>query len=227
MTTAADTHDAAAERPRTRDADRSREAILAAAERLFAWDGYEGTSLAQIGAAAGLSRATPAYFFGGKAELHAAVVARVFAAREAAVRPHVEPILAWARGPAPGDPAALRAALEEAAAGYLGFLAERPDFVRLIEREALAGGRRLAAAPHASTAIEDALHALHAAAPRHGLRSFDPAEVLIAFISLCFFPLAHRDTFLARLGRDADDPAFLRARAGQVADLVFHLVSGS
>ncbi len=210
----------AAETPRIRDAERSREAILAAAERLFARDGYEGTSLARIGAAAGLSRAAPAYFYGGKPALYTAVIERVFAAREAALRPHVEPILGWAAGPAPGDRAALHAALETAAGGYLAFLAARPDFVRLIEREALAGGTRLARAPHSSTALEDGLRALHAAAPRHGLAPFDPADALIAFISLCFFPLAHRDTFLARLGKDPHDPAFLAARARQVAGVV-------
>lgn len=215
----------ASEHPRTRDAGRSREAILAAGERLFGAHGYEGTSLAQIGAAASLSRGAPAYFFGGKPALYDAVIERVFDAREAAVRPHVEPILAWATGPAPGDLADLRAALEHAAGGYLAFLAERPDFVRLVEREALAGGRRLASAPHASTAVEDGLHALHAAAPRHGLRPFDPGDALIAFVALCFFPLAHRDTFLARLGRDPDDPAFRAARARQAAGAVLQVVA--
>ncbi|MBA3443955.1 MAG: helix-turn-helix transcriptional regulator, partial [Gemmatimonadales bacterium] len=55
--------------PRTdkeRDPKRSRAAILDAAERLFADQGYGATSLSEVGAIAGVSRATPGYFFGSK-----------------------------------------------------------------------------------------------------------------------------------------------------------------
>ncbi|MDP9362946.1 MAG: TetR/AcrR family transcriptional regulator, partial [Chloroflexota bacterium] len=65
---------------RTRDADRSREAILDAAEALFAERGYEGASLQEIGRAAGVSRGTPGYFFGSKERLYQAVLERAFAA---------------------------------------------------------------------------------------------------------------------------------------------------
>ena len=66
-------------RERVRDAERTRELILDAAERLFAEKGYEESSLADVGSAAGVSRATPGYFFGSKAELHRAVIERCFA----------------------------------------------------------------------------------------------------------------------------------------------------
>ena len=45
---------------RLRDPERSREAILGAAEESFARLGFEGTSLQQIGEAAGVARSTPA-----------------------------------------------------------------------------------------------------------------------------------------------------------------------
>ncbi|MDQ3874836.1 MAG: TetR family transcriptional regulator, partial [Actinomycetota bacterium] len=48
---------------RLRDAARSKEAILVAAENRFARFGFEGTSLQQIAEAAGVARSTPAYFF--------------------------------------------------------------------------------------------------------------------------------------------------------------------
>ena len=69
-----------------RDANRSRAAILDAAERLFADQGYDATSLSQVGAAAGVSRATPGYFFGSKSDLYQAVLDRCFAEVRAAVR---------------------------------------------------------------------------------------------------------------------------------------------
>lgn len=59
----------------SRNGDRSRVRILEAAGRHFAEHGFVATSLAQIGADAGLSRGAPAYFFGSKAELYEAVLA--------------------------------------------------------------------------------------------------------------------------------------------------------
>ena len=61
-----------------RNPARSREAILDAGEALFAESGYEGTSLSDVGTLAGVSRGTPGYFFGSKAELYRAVLERCF-----------------------------------------------------------------------------------------------------------------------------------------------------
>src|SRR5438445_889041 len=84
-----------AARPRIRDADRSRRAILDAAETLFAERGFEAVSLQQIGDAAGLSRGTPNYFFGSKQDLYVTVLERVFADREEATARAFEPVRAW------------------------------------------------------------------------------------------------------------------------------------
>jgi AcrR family transcriptional regulator len=64
-----------------RDGERSKEAILSAAEDLFARQGFEGTSMQEIGEAAGVARSTPAYFFRSKEALYEAVLARVVAVR--------------------------------------------------------------------------------------------------------------------------------------------------
>src|SRR5262249_39005674 len=69
-----------------RNPARSKAAILDAAERLFAEQGYEATSLSAVGMAAGVSRATPGYFFGSKADLYQAVLDRCFAEVREAVR---------------------------------------------------------------------------------------------------------------------------------------------
>src|SRR5215217_7316587 len=116
---------------RTRDADRSRGAILDAAERLFAKQGFDATSLTQVGAAAGVSRGTPGYFFRSKAELYQAVLDRTFAEVREAVREGRARALASSQHP--------EAILAGAVSDYFDFLAARPNFVRLIEREALSG----------------------------------------------------------------------------------------
>ncbi|MFL5515352.1 MAG: TetR/AcrR family transcriptional regulator, partial [Gemmatimonadales bacterium] len=73
-------------REKERNAERTRAAILQAAERLFATKGYEATSLTDVGAAAGVSRGTPGYFFGSKAELYRAVLDHSFNEVREAVR---------------------------------------------------------------------------------------------------------------------------------------------
>jgi len=65
---------------RRRDAAASRRAILDAAEQLFAQRGYDRASLGEIGRRAGVSAALPAYFFGCKEALYAAVLDRLLPA---------------------------------------------------------------------------------------------------------------------------------------------------
>lgn len=68
-----------------RNADRTRQAVLDAAERIFARDGWTAATLAAVGAEAGVSRGTPGYFFGSKAGVFGAMADRlVEAARLAA-----------------------------------------------------------------------------------------------------------------------------------------------
>jgi TetR/AcrR family transcriptional regulator len=172
--------------------------------------------MADIGAAAGLSRGAPGYFFGSKEELYAAVLQRVFDARDATLRPAFAPLAAWT----PGE-RSLEDALGEAVDAYLGFLAGNPSFLALVEREGLAGGGRLRATPHASSAMEDAFAALK----RNSGCDFDVGQVVVAFVSLCFFPLAHRTTFLPAVGIDPDADDFLAALRGQVVEVLLALVT--
>ncbi len=115
-----------------RNPDRSRAAILDAAEPLFAERGYDATSLNDVGAMAGVSRGTPGYFFGSKADLYRAVLERCFTEVREAVRAGRERALASNRS-------AERSSWPAPSRDYFDFLAARPNFVRLIEREALAG----------------------------------------------------------------------------------------
>ena len=195
---------------RGRDPDRSRTAILDAAEELFARKGFEATSLEEVGRAAGLSRGTPRYFFGSKEDLYRVVLERVFADARGWV----------ARGRAAASGAAAEVVIAEAVGSYVDFLASRPTFVRLAGWEALTGGRFFGETPPHLAFVRDGLAAVGEELSRGTLRPADPAQILIDIISLCFFPLAHADSLLKALGVDPYDPAFLQARKQHVVDLV-------
>jgi AcrR family transcriptional regulator len=181
-----------------RDAARSRSAILDAAERLFAGRGYEATSLNEVGAAAGVSRGTPGYFFGSKADLYQAVLERAFSEVREAVRAGRARALASNQAP--------DAILAGAVSDYFDFLAARPNFVRLIEREALA-------AISSELGLDSA-------------DSGDAAQLLLSIISLCWFPLIHTRTVAPAVGVELDSAGDLERRKRHVVDLVLHGLRG-
>jgi TetR/AcrR family transcriptional regulator len=183
--------------PRARDAAKSRAAILRSGASLFAELGYDGATLQQIGEQAALSRAAPAYFFESKRKLYDAVLDELFAARDQAMREAFAPLHSWARNETDET---LEGALAKAVTGYLDFLLGHPDFVRVVQWEALSGGARLRAAPTRSRVAEDAFQTLRRVSKRRGLATFDAREAVVVFTSLCFFPIAFQTTFLGGLG---------------------------
>ena len=203
--------------PLTRDPARSRTAILDAAERLFARQGYEATSLNAVGTAAGVSRATPGYFFGSKAELYQAVLDRCFGEVRDAVREGRSRALSSGRS---GEEI-----LAGAVSDYFDFLAARPNFIRLIEREALSGAGRLEGAGHL-TAGQEALAAISDELGLDDADSGDAAQVLLSIISLSWFPLIHARTVAPAVGVDLGAPDDMERRKRHVVDLVLHGLRG-
>jgi AcrR family transcriptional regulator len=202
---------------KVRDAERSRGAILDAAERLFAEQGYDATSLTNVGAVAGVSRGTPGYFFRSKAELYQAVLDRCFAEVSEAVRAGRARALASNETP--------ETILAGAVADYFDFLVARPNFVRLIEREALNGGRLPEGVNHISAGQE----ALAAIADELGIDdspSGEAAQLLLSIIALCWFPMIHARTVAPAVGVRLDDAEELDRRKRHVIDLVLHGIRG-
>ncbi|HMH55832.1 MAG TPA: TetR/AcrR family transcriptional regulator [Gemmatimonadales bacterium] len=202
---------------RIRNPDRSRAAILDAAEQLFAEHGYDATSLTQVGAAAGVSRGTPGYFFRSKAELYQAVLDRSFAEVRDAVRAGRARALASNEG--------AETILAGAVSDYFDFLAARPNFVRLIEREALSGTRLPHGLSHLS-AGQEALAAMSAELGLDDSPSGEAAQLLLSIISLCWFPMIHARTVAPAVGVRLEDRDEIDRRKRHVIDLVLHGIRG-
>ena len=195
-----------------RDAERSKAAILAAAEDLFAHQGYEGASMQEIGEAAGLARSTPAYFFGSKENLYRAVLERLFERAHAVLAPAHEAAARDAKQP--------REAIESLIGAYLDFLAADPIFVRVIHRETASERDWLRETLENATVIQAALGALPSAL---GGTSPDPAaaaHLVVNVSALVWYPFAQAHTLLAALGIDPRDPAFLEAQKRQITEIL-------
>ncbi|MGQ0703047.1 MAG: TetR/AcrR family transcriptional regulator [Gemmatimonadales bacterium] len=195
-----------------RNAARTRAAVLAAAERLFAERGFEATSLAEVGRLAGVSRGTPGYFFGSKAALHRAVLERCFEDVRRAVREGRERALASGQTP--------DVILAGAVADYADFIAARPNFVRLIEREALSSRTVLDGMPLRAAVWYEALAAFR---QELGLDISDTAEaahLLLSLVALTWFPIVHDQTFLKAVGLDPAAPKFAEQRKRHITTLL-------
>ena len=191
---------------RIRDAERSREAILVAAEDFFARVGFERASLQQIGDSAGVSRTTPLYFFGSKEALYDAVLKRVIGrGQEAMAR-------AYAEGEDAGSP---EDAVESYVGAFLDFLCQDQNFLRLMQREALKGGSRVA--EYFGLAVDEAVIALRPVAAKAGI---PPERLILDLTALCWYPFAHEHTLLPALGMKARDRAFLDEQKRHVGDLI-------
>jgi len=192
-----------------RDADRSRQTILDAAERLFADLGYEAVSMERIGRAAGLSRGAPGYFFGSKVALYRAVLQRLFETTEMLVADTHRQLADVPEGD-------LDAALEIIVENLLEFMYERPTFLTLVQREALRrsgvmeGTRAHLTLLRTTLTIADKLDWTSAAS--------NPQQLLLTLLGLCWFPLAN-PPLIRDLGSQLDR-TFVEARKRHVVALL-------
>jgi TetR/AcrR family transcriptional regulator len=183
----------------SRDAERSKEAILEAAEKLFAQKGYENTSLQEIGQVAGVSRGTPNYFFGTKEQLYQIVLERVL---------HEENKVLGELAAKLSRITDLETIVTEVVNVYMDFLVAHPHFIELLEREALSDKQYL---------NKDSLLAVSEtgiAMIRQIAKTDEQTAIqfLLSLVALCWYPLAHARTFANTLNLNPYDPAFVAER---------------
>ena len=194
-----------------RDGARTRETILGAAEELFARHGFDATSMGQIAEAAGVARATPSYFFGNKAALYDAVLARAVDRAQTAIARAYE---AQDGSGAPDD------AVGAYVGALLSFFAGDQIFVCLIQRESLGDGSRVP--EFFGRFVDDAVAALGPTADEAGV---SPQRLVLDLVSLCWYPFAHEHTLVPALGIDPRDPAFAVDQRRHLGELMRALVA--
>ena len=166
-----------------RNAERSRQAIVQAAEELFAARGTRQVSLAEIAERAGVSRGLPSYFFGDKQKLSQTVMERAAENLRAAV---FDPI----RASHQMNPAEI---LSDLIDRYVDYLAANPHVVKLLQWYLLE--RDADSETHGPDIPANVLsEGVDLLADRVGSKVISGIEVidlLRSIVAMCLFPLRH------------------------------------
>lgn len=144
--------------------------IEAAAVRLFAEQGYSGTSLEQVAAAAGISRPVIYDHFPSKRALHDALVAS-----------HTRDLMVWVAervGRAPADP---EIRLRTGVDAFFEFVENHPYAWRMIFREPLVEGTVTVLDDQIQVEVTTAIAELLRQLAGEGKPAWDSAERLIRF----------------------------------------------
>jgi TetR/AcrR family transcriptional regulator len=203
---------------KTRDAERSKVAILEAATRLFSERGFDATGIGDIAAVAGVARGTPAYFFGSKEALFEAVMDQLNTRSLEIVPP------ALARVGTQPTPTQLINVFVDA---YLDFHEANPEFLRLIHWISLSGNRLLPQAISHWNTLASMLSAVVITLKGTALENDDPRQMVLTIIGMCNAHLTYGSTVATPLGLQHHDPEFLSARKAHLKHVLINLVQGS
>jgi AcrR family transcriptional regulator len=197
----------------SRDPERTRAVILAAATGEFTAKGLNGARVDHIARRAGVNKRMIYHYFGDKAGLYLAVLESTYAAIRAA---EVGLNLAD-RAPAEG--------MRELVAFTWNYFIKHPEFLGLLATENLHRARYLKQSkrirdlhsPLVGMISELLVRGVRAQVFRTGV---DPVQLYITIASLGFFYMSNRYTLSTIFGRDLGAPDQLQARGEHIADVV-------
>jgi TetR/AcrR family transcriptional regulator len=181
---------------RARDPEGTRAAVLDAAERLFAEEGFAATSVRDISTASGISHPLIHHHFGSKEELYAAVKRRL-------VEGYARRFPRAARSV--NRPVSVRAEMRR----IMTFLGDSPMLLRLCLRTRLERDKQVWPG---EPDMLDTLRRRIAVSQERGLirDDLDPTHLSLMLLGLVAFWVENRDHFAERFGSDVDERAYLR-----------------
>jgi AcrR family transcriptional regulator len=199
--------------PRARDADRSREAILAAARDEFAAHGLGGARVDRIAERAGVNKKLLYYYFDDKDTLFRAVLEEAYRdIRQAEQQLHLAQL----------PPAEAVRRLTEFTWNYY---LEHPEFLTLLNSENLHRARHIQASERAQSLNSPLIRTLGEILERGRAEGVfrggvDPMQLYISIAGLSYFYLSNNHTLSAIFGRDLMSAKARQQRLSHVCEVV-------
>ncbi len=204
-------------RARRRDPDRTREGILAAAQREFAAKGLSGGRVDAIARRARANKRMIYHYFGNKDGLYLAALERVYEDLRGTERAldlgHLAPA------------AAIRRLVEFA----FDYSRRHPELISLINNENLHGARHLRKSKKVR-GLHSPFVAMIGDILRRGVaqgvfrRGLDPVDLYITIAAVGYFYLSNNRTLSAIFGRDLGSAAACRRRKRHNVDVILHAI---
>ena len=202
----------------SRDPERTKARILAAATAEFARYGLGGARVDRIAARAGANKRMLYYYFRDKDNLFLAALearyAHIRAAERALDLEHLEP----------------RAALRRLVEFTWGYFLDHPEFLTLLNSENLHKGRhvrRSRRVPQMHATLVETLRAVLKRGERAGVvrTGVDPVQLYISIAGEGYFYLSNRYTLAQIFKRDLMSKRALAERARHNSDMILHALT--
>jgi TetR/AcrR family transcriptional regulator len=204
-----------ARRANRRDPDRTREAILAAAQDEFAAKGLSGGRVDAIARRAGANKRMIYHYFGSKQGLYLAAVERVYEGLRGTERTldlaHLKP----------------EQAIQRLIEFNFDYTRTHPEMVSLINNENLHRARYLKKSKKVRdlhSPFVDLIDDILKRGVADGVfrKGLDPVDVYITIAAVCYFYLSNNWTLSAIFGRDLGSDEACRQRRKHNVDMILH-----
>lgn len=209
-------------RGRAHDAEGAREAILNAAEEVFAEHGYDGARVDAIAAKAGYNKSLLFQYFGDKLGLYTEIIKRADKEMSGLQGSLLAPLLEDET--IATDAGKFRTLLETIVTGLFDYLVAHPRLVRILNWEAAEGWQMFAKfASQFDTEDAEVFEKLFNRAWRAGLLRLNTNAVtqLTMILQLCFGHLTYIPLYgMLYPGEDFSSPASLAQARAHIVDFV-------
>lgn len=197
---------------RVRNAERSRQEILSAAEQQFGEKGFYGARIDAIAQQSGLNKNMLYIYFGSKEELYLQVLLNMYRRMEEVERRLLDTDVEGVE--------LIRALI----CAYYDFLNQNPAFVNILMSENLMQAQFLKQLPReciARKTLSDLAARIRKSCDEGVFRAdIDEQQTVLTMITICFCNFSNRFTLSQLTGCDLQDPAVQQMRKEQTIDIM-------